>query len=284
VNTNVLDLYKRYKEGAMSRRAFLDRLTLLVGGTAAALALLPVLENQAEAQTIPEDDARLTTSIIEYDAGGIKMKGYFAAPIGNQKRPAVLVIHENRGLNAHIKDVTRRIAVEGFLALAPDILSPFGGTPEDEAQIGELFKKLVPTETVPRLAAGVTYLARPSQSTGKVGVVGFCWGGGMANLLAISDAPLLAIVPYYGPQPPAEEVPKIKAALLLHYGATDQRINAGIQNYVNALKAGGKNFEYYIYEGAGHAFNNDTNPDRYNKEAATQAWTRTIAFFKKYLA
>jgi carboxymethylenebutenolidase len=284
VDTNIVDLYQQYARGGMSRRAFLDRLALLVGGTAVALAIFEALENEAAAQNIPEDDARLTTSMVAYDAGDVKMMGYFAVPKGAPKRPAVLVIHENRGLNAHIKDVARRVAVEGFLALAPDILSPYGGTPDDQTKAGEMYKQLVPAQTVARLAAGATFLAKHPQSTGKVGVVGFCWGGGMVNQLAISGAPIAAAVPYYGAQPPVAEVPKITAALLLQYGGNDQRINAGIPDYVNALKAAGKNFEVHIYEGANHAFNNDTNPNNYNKQAATEAWTRTIEFFKKYLS
>ncbi len=243
----------------MERRHFLERM-------AAALPLLQTVK----AQIIPENDSRLATSTAEYDASGTKVTGYLARPKGAQKLPAVLVIHENRGLNPHIQDVARHVAVDGFLAYAPDMMSLPGG--------------LNSPDTVARLAAAVGFLAKHPDSTGKVGVVGFCWGGGMVNRLAAAGTSLNAAVSYYGPQIAADEVPKIQAPLLLHYGATDQRINAGIEAYEAALKANNKVYEKYVYEGAGHAFNNDTNANSYNKEAATLAWDRTIKFFKKYLA
>jgi carboxymethylenebutenolidase len=203
---------------------------------------------------------------------------------GGQKRPGVIVIHENRGLNPHIQDVARRLAVEGFLALAPDMLTPLGGTPKDADQAAKMISSLNAGETVTRLAAAVPFLARHAQSTGKVGVVGFCWGGGNVNVLAAAGTSLNAGVAYYGMQLPAADVPKISAPLVLHYASLDTRINAGIADYEAALKANNKTYEKYMYEGANHAFNNDTNAARYDKEAATLAWNRTIAFFKKYLA
>ncbi len=284
MDQRIIDLYDKYTHEGMPRRDFLDRLAQLAGGTGAALALLPVLQNDyARAQTIAENDGRLTAERVEYESAGTKISGYLARPKGGQKRPAVIVIHENRGLNPHIQDVTRRLAVDGFLALAPDMLSPMGGTPADETKAMQLIGSLKPEETVARLAAAVPFLARHTDSTGKVGAVGFCWGGGYVNRLAAAGTSLNAGVAYYGAQLPAADVPKITAPLLLHYAGLDTRINAGIQEYVAALKANNKTFEMYMYEGANHAFNNDTNAARYNKEAATLAWERTIKFLKKYL-
>ena len=279
-------LYDEYANGGTSRREFFDRLVKVAGGTAAALGLMPLLGyDYASAQTIAEGDARLTTSKIEYDTAGSKMSGYLAVPKDARKHGAVIVIHENRGLNPHIQDVARRFAAEGFIALAPDALSPIGGTPTDETAAIALIGKLDAAETVARLSAAIPFLARHAGSNGKVGVVGFCWGGGMVNRIAVAaGSSLNAGVSYYGPQPPAADVPKIQAPLMLQYGATDQRINAGIEAYEAALKANNKTYEKYVYEGAGHAFNNDTRESSYNKEVATLAWSRTVAFFKKHLA
>ncbi len=285
MDQSILDLYDEFTHGDMGRRTFLDRLARIVGSTAAALALLPVLENNyALAQTIADSDDRLAAARVEYDAGGSRIAGYLARPRAGEKHPSVIVIHENRGLNAHIQDVARRLAVEGFLSLAPDLLSPLGGTPTDEDQAARMIGSLNAGETVARLAAAVPFLARHAQATGKVGVVGFCWGGGMVNQLAAAGTSLNAAVAYYGTQIPATDVPKISAPLLLHYASLDQRINAGIADYEAALKANNKMYEKYMYDGANHAFNNDTNAARYNKEAATLAWSRTITFLKKHLA
>jgi carboxymethylenebutenolidase len=285
MDRRIIDLYDTYTHGGISRRDFLDRLAGLAGGSAAALALLPVLENKCvQAQIIPENDQRLAVSRIEYDAAGAKIASYLARLKGGVKRPGVIVIHENRGLNAHIQDVTRRMAVEGFLALGPDMLSPLGGTPPEEDKATKMIGSLNAAETVARLAAAVQYLARHEESTGRVGVVGFCWGGGMVNRLAAAGTSLNAGVSYYGMQLPASDVPKISAPLLLHYASLDQRINAGIADYEAALKANNKVYEVHMYEGANHAFNNDTNPARYNKEAADLAWGRTVRFLKKYLS
>jgi carboxymethylenebutenolidase len=268
----------------ITRRNFLDSLACLVGGSAAALALLPVLEgDDSQAPIIAEDDKNLAISRVEYDASGTKIAGYLARVKGGRKRPGVIVIHENRGLNAHIQDVARRVALEGFLALAPDMLSPLGGTPSDENQATKMIGSLKTEETVARLAAAVRFLAGHAESSGKVGVVGFCWGGGMVNELAAAGTSLNAGVAYYGRQLPAAQVPKISAPLLLHYAGLDERINAGIPDYEAALKANNKVYEKYMYEGANHAFNNNTNPARYNKEAADLAWSRTIKFLKQYL-
>jgi carboxymethylenebutenolidase len=285
LDQNILELYDEFTHGGTSRRYFLERLAQIAGSTAAALALMPILENNyVQAQIIAENDDRLVTARVEYDAGGTKISGYLARLKGGQKRPAVIVIHENRGLNAHIQDVARRMALEGFLAFAPDMLSPLGGTPADESKVSAMFGALVADETVARLAAAVPFLARHPESTGKVGAIGFCWGGGYVNRLAAAGTSLNAGVPYYGSQLPAAEVPKISGPLLLHYASLDTRINAGIEAFEAALKANNKPYELYMYEGANHAFNNDTNAARYSKEAATLAWSRTIAFLKKNLS
>ena len=280
----VIDLYDEYVHGGMSRRAFLDRLAQTVGGSAAALAMLPVLENNyGQTPVVAADDKSLVTGKADYDAAGTKMTGYVARLKDGRKRPGVIVIHENRGLNPHIEDVTRRLAVEGFLAFAPDALSPLGGTPADQDLAVKMIGSLNNAETVVRMAAAVKFLATHAESTGKVGVVGFCWGGGMVNQLAAAGTTLNAGVSYYGQTLPAADVPKITAPLLLHYASLDERINAGMAEYEAALKANKKPYQLHMYEGANHAFNNDTNAARYNKEAAALAWGRTIAFFKKYL-
>lgn len=280
----VIDLYDEYVHGGMSRRAFLDRLAQTVGGSAAALAMLPVLENNyGQTPVVAADDKSLVTGKADYDAAGTKMTGYVARLKDGRKRSGVIVIHENRGLNPHIEDVTRRLAVEGFLAFAPDALSPLGGTPADQDLAVKMIGSLNNAETVVRMAAAVKFLVTHAESTGKVGVVGFCWGGGMVNQLAAAGTTLNAGVSYYGRTLPAADVPKITAPLLLHYASLDERINAGMAEYEAALKANKKPYQLHMYEGANHAFNNDTNAARYNKEAAALAWGRTIAFFKKYL-
>ncbi len=285
MDQKIIDLYDEFTHGGMDRRDFLERLATVAGGSAAAMALLPLLQNDyARAQIIPENDERLNISRAEYDAAGTKITGYLARLKGGSKRPAVIVIHENRGLNPHIQDVTRRMAVEGFLAFAPDMLSPLGGTPSEQGEATKMLGSLNPAETVARLAAAVPYMAGHPESAGKVGVVGFCWGGGMANRLAAAGTSLNAAVPYYGSQLPEADATKISAPLLLHYASLDQRINAGIAGYEAALKANNKPYEIYMYEGAQHAFNNDTNAARYNKEAADLAWSRTVTFLKKHLS
>lgn len=286
MDQRMIDLYDEFTHGSMSRRELLDRLTKLVGGSAAAYAALPLLQNDyAQAPIVAATDDRLAVERATYDAAGTQMTGYLARlkPHGGQKRPAVIVVHENRGLNPHIEDVTRRLALEGFLAFAPDALAPLGGTPADEDKAREMIGTLNAGDTVTRLAAAVPFLARHAESTGKVGAVGFCWGGGMANRLAAAGTSLNASVPYYGGQLPAADAPKITAPLCLHYAGLDERINAGIPAYEAALKENGKPYELYMYEGANHAFNNDTNAARYDKKAAELAWGRTVAFLKKHL-
>jgi carboxymethylenebutenolidase len=280
-----IELFDRYTHGSMPRREFLERLAGLAGSVAAATALLSKLENNyALATVVAENDPRLVTEKVEFETGRGKASGYLAKQKQGAKMPGVIVIHENRGLNPHIMDVARRMALEGFLTLAPDYLSFNGGTPPDEDQAREAFGKLTPDTTLAISRAALAFLATRPECTGKVGAVGFCWGGGQINALAVADPNLAAAVAYYGPQPPSDQVPNIKAAMLLHYAGLDQRINAGIPDYEKALKDAGKTYELYMYEGANHAFNNDTNAARYNKEAADLAWSRTVAFLKKYTA
>ena len=278
------ELYEKYSNGSLDRRDFFKRLALIVGSAAAANALLPVLErSSAMAQITAKDDARLIAEFVKYPGETGEVRAYFARPKGDAKLPGVVVIHENRGINAHIEDVTRRFALEGFLAMAPDALSPLGGTPDDPEKVPALLGQLDKEKNTKNFVAAVKYLKTHSLSNGKVGVVGFCWGGAMANQVAVHSSDLVAAVPYYGAAPAPEDVPKIKASLLLHYAGIDERINAGIPAFEAALKAASKDYKLYMYEGAQHAFNNDMAPTRYNKEAAELAWKRTIAFLKEKL-
>ena len=280
----IIDLYDDFTHGGISRRTFLHRLTMIAGSGAAALALLPLLQNDyARAATVAADDARLAIDKVSYPAPGTTITGYLARLKDKAKRPAVVVVHENRGLNPHIEDIARRLALAGFLALAVDLLSPLGGTPADEDKARDMIGTLDADEAAKRIAAAVPYLAAHPESNGKVGAVGFCWGGGMINRLAVlSPAALKAAVAYYGMQPPAARVKSIHAALLLHYAGLDKRTNAGIDAYKAALTADHKTFTIYVYPGANHAFNNDTS-SRYDKAAATLAWDRTVAFLHEYL-
>jgi carboxymethylenebutenolidase len=283
MDQRIIDLYDDFTHGGMNRRTFLDRLAEIAGSGAAALALLPLLQNDyARAATVPADDPRLAIDTVSYDAQGTRISGYLARLKSKGQRPAVIVIHENRGLNPHIKDIARRLALEGFLAYAVDMLSPLGGTPTDEDKGRDMIGTLDAGETARRIAAAVPFLAGHAECTGKVGAVGFCWGGGMVNRIAVLAPDLKAGVAYYGAQVPADQVKSIHAALLLHYAGLDQRINAGIAAYEAALKSAGKQFNVYIYPDVNHAFNNDTG-DRYDKRAADLAWTRTIAFFNEQL-
>ena len=284
MDQRIINLYDGFTHGRINRRDFLDRLASLAGSTAAAAALLPLLQNDyAKAAIVAPDDARLAIESISYDAAGTKMSGYLARLKENARRPAVIVIHENRGLNPHIQDVARRLALEGFLAVAVDVLSQLGGTPADEDKARQMFGALRPEDGEKWLAAAVPFLATHPQSNGKVGAVGFCWGGGMVNRLAAASPELAAGVSYYGQQIPAERVPAIRAALLLHYAGNDDFINPGIAAYESALKANNKRYQLFVYEGAQHSFNNDTAGVRYNKAAAELAWQRTVAFFKENL-
>ncbi len=284
MDQRIVDLYHHFTHGGMSRRAFLDRLTELAGTAAAAAAMVGLLQNDyAKAAIVAANDARLAIDRISYDSPKGKISGYLARPKDKGKRPAVLVIHENRGLNPHIEDVARRLAAEGFLALAPDLLSVNGGTPDDEDKARELHTKTDREAMIAAAVAGAAFLATHPESTGKVGTVGFCFGGGVVNRLATDSPDITAAVPYYGVQPPAEKVAAIKAPLLLQYAENDENIDKGIPAFEAALKANNKRYTIYIYPGTQHAFNNDTGAARYNKAAADLAWSRTLAFLKENL-
>ncbi len=284
MDPKIVDLCNDYNYGRLERRDFLKTLAKLAGGVAAAVALLPFLESSyGKAQIVAEDDSRLHTEYIHYTGETGDVRAYLARPKGEGKLPGVIVIHENKGLQPHIEDVNRRVALEGFLAIAVDALSPLGGTPKDNVdEARTLMRKLDGPATVKNYVAAVEYLKTHPQSTGKVGCMGFCWGGGMANQMAVNSPELLAAVPFYGRQAAAEDVPKIKASLLCHYAGQDERINAGIPAFEEALKQTSVEYEIHMYEGVGHAFHNDTG-SRYNREAAQLAFKRTIAFFKEKL-
>ena len=280
----IKSLYSEYREGRLTRRIFLKKLALITGSGMAAAALLPVIEeNESMAAKKAGKAPALVTEFITYPAATGEMKAFMARPKKGKKFPAVIVIHENRGLVPHIQDVTRRMAGEGFLALAPDALSPVGGTPEDISGVGELFKKLNGDETTKNFVAAVKYLKTHPKSNGKVGCTGFCWGGAMTNNVAVNSPDLNAAVPYYGRTPAPEDVEKIKAPVMAHYAGNDAGINAGIPAFEEALKKYNKEYKIFIYEGASHAFNNDSNKERYNEQAAKLAWGRTTQFFKEKL-
>lgn len=281
LSQDVINLYDAFTHGQLSRRAFMERLAGLAGGAAAASALLGVLANDyARATLVAEDDPRLATASQTYKSLDGDVRAYLVWSKEGAKRPAVIVVHENRGLNPHIKDVARRIALEGFIAIAPDVLTKEGGTPEDEDKARDLIGKLDQKAAIVRLIGAVDFARSIPESTGMTGAVGFCWGGGMVNQMAAHAPDLNAGVAYYGRQLSADRVPDIKAPLMLHYAEKDDRINAGIADYETALKAAGKAYELHMYEGAQHAFNNDTNAARYDKAAADLAWGRTVGFLK----
>ena len=281
----MIDAYDEYTHLTLDRRNFMEKLTRLAGSSAAAAAIAPLLAaNAAHAAMVPENDDRLQAEDITFPGSDGEMKGYLVRPAeGQSPFGAVSVVHENRGLNPHIRDVARRVALEGFVALAPDFLSPHGGTPTDEDQARSMFSQLDAAQATANAVATVEFLETLDGTNGKVGAVGFCWGGGMVNRLAVNAPSLDAAVAYYGSQPDSEEVAKIEAPLLLHYAGLDQRVNAGIDAFRDALEAAGKEYTIHVYEGANHAFNNDTSEARYNKEAADLAWERTIGFLTEKL-
>ncbi len=282
MDQKIIDLFDKYTHGGMNRRDFLEKLTLMAGSAAAVTAILPVLENNyAQAEVVPENDPTIKAQTAEIAPG---ISGYLVRPAAEGSSPAVLVIHENRGLNPHIKDVTRRMAKEGFIAFGGDYLTAMGGTPADADKAREMIGTLTPEDALSFSQKAAAALAAIAGSNGKVGAIGFCWGGGAVNALAASgDQNLKAGVAYYGRQAAAADVPKISAPLMLHYASLDERINAGIAEFESALKANGKAYELHMYEGANHAFNNDTNAARYSKEASDLAWSRTVEFLKTHL-
>jgi carboxymethylenebutenolidase len=282
MDQRIITLYDEYTHKPLSRKEFLHRLTLLTGSTTAAMAVLPLIEvNQANAALTPDDD--LFTERITYAGINGDMQAYVARPKEEKKYATVVVIHENRGLNAHIEDVARRAAKAGYLAVAPNALSSLGGTPANEDEARAKFQQLKAEDNLQNFIKTFDYIPTRKDSNGKYGCVGFCWGGAMANNLAVNVPTLKGAVAFYGRQPKAEDVPKIKAALQLHYAGLDEGVNAGIAAYEEALKKAGVKYELYMYDGVNHAFHNDTAPSRYNEAAAKLAWQRTIEFFGKYL-
>ena len=286
VTQAMINAYDDYTHLTLDRRGFMEKLTKLAGSAGAAAAIAPLLAaNKVSAEVIAADDSRVVAKDVTYAGSKGEMKGYLVHPKDAAgKLGGVIIIHENRGLNPHIRDVARRVALEGFVALAPDFLSPLGGTPADEDKARDMFTNLDPALTAENAEASLTYLAKLDGSNGKVGAIGFCWGGGLVNRFATISPELKAGVAYYGAQPQASDVPNIKAALMLHYAGLDDRINAGIDAYRKELQAGGKTFEIFVYDGVNHAFNNDTSAARYDKKAADLAWGRTVEFLKKYVS
>jgi carboxymethylenebutenolidase len=283
----LLDLFDRYVHGDIDRRTFLDGLPkFAVGGLTATAIWESLRPNYAWAQQVPKDDSRIKAeyATVPSPQGNGSIKGYLVHPAkAASKLPVVLVVHENRGLNPYIEDVARRLATANFIAFAPDGLTSVGGYPGDNEQGGQLFQKVDKTKMTEDFLAAARWLKARPDSTGKLGVVGFCFGGGMANTLAVRmGADLSAAVPFYGGQPQAADVPKIKAPLLLQYASLDTRINSGWPAYEEALKANHATYTVHMYEGTNHGFHNDTTP-RYDEAAARLAWQRTIDFFNKYL-
>jgi carboxymethylenebutenolidase len=282
----VLILFDAYVHGAIDRRGFLNKASRYAAGGVTAAMLLDALNPRfAEAQQVAKDDKRLKTEYLPYPSpqGNTGMRGYFARPAAaTGKLPGVLVVHENRGLNPHIEDIARRVALDNFVAFAPDALAPLGGYPGDEDAARLLFPKLDQAKTREDFVAGAAFLKSRPDCTGKIGVVGFCYGGSIANMLATRLPDLAAAVPFYGGQPSPEDAAKIKAPLLIHYAETDERINAGWPAYEAVLKANHVPYSMHMYAGTQHGFNNDTTP-RYDEAAAKLAWQRTIEFFNKYL-
>lgn len=284
LDQRIIDLYDDYTHRPLPRRLFLEKLAILAGSAGAASAALAVLEpNYARAALVPEADARVRTERVRTTVEGVEVSGYLAVPAGEGRHPGVIVIHENRGLTPHIEDVTRRLAVEGFVALGVDFLQPFGGTPDDADKAREMFTKLDGETVVREAHAALLLLQKDPRTNGKVGAVGFCWGGGMVNIFATREPQLGAGVAFYGIAPPTESVARIKAPMMLHFAGLDTRVNAGMPAYDAALKAAEIPHEVYVYEGVNHAFHNDTSAERYDKSAATLAFSRTVAFFKKNL-
>lgn len=285
MDQRIINLFDEYTHKPLSREVFLSKLAKLTGSTAAAIALLPMLEvNYAHAVTVTENDDDLIIEEISYKSDDTTVKGYLPRPKSSKKLGSVIVIHENRGLNPHTKDVARRVAKEGYMALAVDALSPFGGTPANEDEARTLIGKLDMKKNLNNYLEGFNYLKSRKESNGKTACVGFCWGGAMANQLAVNSNDLKAAVAFYGRQADASDAPKIKARLMLHYGEMDERVNAGIPVYEEALKAANIDYQLFIYKGAQHAFMNDTAPTRFHPKSAKLAWDRTIQLFKQTIS
>lgn len=287
LRSQAIALYDRYTHEGMDRRLFMAEMTGIAGGLAAATALLlAIAPNSAAAALTSDKDSRLTIRRGSIAGTNGRLRGYIASPrsLRGKKIPAIFVIHENRGLNRHIEDVTRRIALAGYLAIAPDFLTPAGGTPDDEDMAREAIGKLDLKTSIATAVAALRGVRRLRQNNGKVGAVGFCWGGAFVNRLAVAAGDLLdAGVAYYGTAPEPAEAAKVKAALMLHYAGLDERVNKTGLPWAEALKRAGVRSESHIYPGANHAFNNDTSAERYNRKAAELAWSRTLAIFKAEL-
>ena len=282
MDQKIINLYDEYTHRPLSRQQFLKKLALLCGGTAAAMAVLPLLEsNYAQAAVTRSND--LFTETIQYEGVPNAMSAYVARPKAEKEYKAIVVIHENRGLTPHIEDVARRVANAGYLAIAPNALSALGKTPANEDEARALFSELKPENNLQNFINAFSYLKTRNDFEGNAGCVGFCWGGAMANNLAVNVPQLKAAVAFYGRQPAAEEVPKIQAAVQLHYAALDERVNEGIPKYEEALKRAGVVHEIHMYADVQHAFHNDTSAARYNEAAAKLVWQRTLGFFKKYV-
>jgi carboxymethylenebutenolidase len=283
ITQEMIDLYNEFAHQTFDRRGFMTRLAVLAGGTAAAYAIAPMIEaDQAQAAMIEAGDSRISGEDISF---GDNVSGYFVRPAAlSGKAPTLIVIHENRGLNEHIRDVARRAALEGFVVLAPDFLSPDGGTPSDPDRARSMFRTLSRDSVIANGRAAVAFLKDHADSNGKVGALGFCWGGGAVNQIAVNAPDLVAGAPFYGPAPDAADVPNIKAKMMLHFAGNDNFVSPGIDPYRKALEAANVDHTIYIYEGASHAFHNDTAGARYNKAAAELAWSRTIDFMKTNLA
>jgi carboxymethylenebutenolidase len=284
MDQRIIQLYDDFTHGHLDRRLFLERLSKLVGSTAAALLLVTQLDsNHALAQTVPETDPRLKTDEVSYPGSRGPVKGYVARPAGDTRAPGVVLIHENRGLQPHIRDVARRAATAGHVALAPDLMSAIGGTPATEDEARARFARMEPPVALADALKSIDYLRGRPDATGKVGVVGFCWGGGLVNQIAASGADIQAAVVFYGVSPAPDRVPAIRAPVLLHYAGLDERVNATVPGFEAALKAAGKPYTLHRYEGVNHAFHNDTGGARYDAAAARLAWSRTIEFFDRTL-
>ena len=289
VPREAIDAYNLYIHGHIDRRSFMDRVKKVAVSSAAAAAIVDqLMPNYAAAQQVAPTDSRIKAeyATVQSPQGNGSIRGYLVRPAsaGTNRLPAILVVHENRGLNPHIEDVARRLALENFMAFAPDTLTSVGGYPGDDEKGGELFGKVDRAKMAEDLYAAAVWVKKRPDSTGRLGVTGFCFGGGIANSLAVRmGADLQAAAPYYGGAPPAADVPKIKAAILVHHGGEDKRLVDAWPEYQAALKAAGVTHEGYIYPGAVHGFNNDATPQRYNKAAADQAWQRTVAWFNKYV-
>jgi carboxymethylenebutenolidase len=287
VDKRIVELYNEYVHTALPRRDFMTRLVKIAGGTAAALAVLPLIEpNYAQARQTEPDDKRLDTEKIDFNGPNGPVKAYVAKPRKLRRRdkiPGILVIHENRGLNEHIEDVARRIALAGYMAVAPDGLSSAGGAPADQEAARDLFAKTDGARIASDVLAAVPWLAADASNNGKIGAVGFCYGGGLALRAAVENIGVDAAVAYYGRQLPAEDTKRLRVPVMLHYAGNDERINAGIPDFKAALDARGAVYTINMYPGTDHGFNNDSSAARYNEEAAKLAWGRTIAFFDSNL-